>query len=439
MIYIKDMIFAALRRWRAVLAVAVLLGLLLGGWKGLSSVTAPPDLTQQQEDMELYEAESVVLKQKLVTLGQSIKNQKKYVEESVLMQIDPFNCYEVRMSLYVETDYQIMPGMSYQNPDNTTAVLYAYRALVYSEGVLDKMAQTLESESLYMNELITVKLPEDASGTLTVQVMVPNGEKAQQMLDLLVSSMESAKDQVSSAVAQHELYIVEKNIGTRVDTSLAETQKRELNRVDELVTSQSETKTALNNLRKPTVSGTSAGAVVRQAVIFAVIGVIVGAVVTVGVLWVMHIGDSKVYSVRTLENRVPVNVLGVTAHKKLKNPIDRWLCALEGRGTEDRTEILATDIRYRLAGASSLLVTGTTEKSCRQALVRALEKAVPGVKIIDGDSLPSSAAALEALNGCDAVVLVEACGVSRYEAVETAQNLVRDYNKQLIGCVVLDG
>ena len=47
--------------------------------------------------------------------------------------------------------------------------------------------------------------------------------------------------------------------------------------------------------------------------------------------------------------------------------------------------------------------------------------------------------ALQALAACDAVVLTATCGSSRYRAAAQQAEKVKDYNKQLIGCVLMDG
>lgn len=64
------------------------------------------------------------------TVQFNIDNAEEYMEKSVLNSIDPYNVYNARADLYVTTDYKIMPGMDYQNPDYTSSVLSAYTSLL---------------------------------------------------------------------------------------------------------------------------------------------------------------------------------------------------------------------------------------------------------------------------------------------------------------------
>lgn len=442
MIYIKDLIFAALRRWRSVLAVAVLLALVLGGWKGVSGLSAlktPVDIAAQQEALALYETEKTSVALKIEAIQQSIDNQQTYLDNSVLMQVDPYGYYEAVLSLYVETDYQIMPGMSYQNPDRTNSVLYAYRAVAQGRETLDALAQSLSSQSQYVSELLTAELPEKTAGTLVIRVMAPDAAAAQQLLEVLSAQLEAAYDQVTQAVAEHTVRVVEQSVSAKVDLTLADSQKKELNRMNDLMTALADAQTAMDTLQEPAVQTGSVASVVKKAVIFAVLGAVAGVFLTVCVIWVMHIASGKVYSARTLQDRTGVKVIGCAAHRKIKCGLDRRLYAWEGRNTAPVQEHLAADISCRAKDAKCLLVTGSGSREDREELVQAVSKAMPGAQVQDCGSILTDAAALQALTDCDAVVLVEACDVSDYDGVSRQLELIEDYNKQLLGCVLLDG
>ena len=443
MIYIKDLLFAALRRWRTVLAVTLLLALLLGLWKGVSGMgdvkdQAAPEVgnAAQQEAMLQYETEKAALEQKAEAIAVSIENQKSYLDNSVLMQLDPSGYYEAVLSLYCETGYQIMPGMSYQNPDKTEAVLGAYQAVILGNASLAAMAQQIGTEPQYVSELLTVEFPE-ATDTLVICVKAPTEAAAEKLLSVLGTQVEAAYGQVQTAVSEHSLHVMEQSVSAQVDLTLADIQKKELNRITDLLTSLTETQTKLAALQRPVTQTTSVSAVVKQAVVFAVLGGVLGAFLTVCAEWVLHITSGKVYSDRTLRNRTGVKVIGCVSAEKKKG-IDRKLHKLEGRNTaetESQYALLAVDIRCRMENAKHLLVTGSVEA---EGLVSALRQAIPGVQVSSG-SILDSAAALEMLKACDAVLLVEQCGVSRYSQVDRQTEIICDYAKQLLGCVLLDG
>lgn len=441
MIYIKDLIFAALRRWRGILAVAVLLALVLGGWKGVSGLSAvknPVDPAAQQEALVQYETQKASMELKVEAIRQSVDDQQAYLDNSVLLQVDPHGYYEAVLSLYVETNYRIMPGMSYQDPDRTKDILHAYQTVAQSSEMLEALAQSLNTESQYVSELIEAELPDKTTGTLVIRIMAPDAASAQQLLEVLASQMEAAYDQVTRAVTDHRVRSMEQSVSAKVDLTLAEIQKKELNRMNELMTALDAAQVELDALQAPATQTGSASAAVKKAVIFAVLGAVAGAFLAVCVIWVTHIASDRVYSERTLQDRTGVKILGCVNSGKKK---DHWLQRMEGRCMDElpsRAKLLAMDIRCRASGAGTLLVTGSGSKESREELVQALSKAMPGVKM-DCGSILTDPAALEALTGCDAVVLVETCDASHYDSVNKQLALIEDYNKQLLGCVLLDG
>ena len=73
-----------------------------------------------------------------------------------------------------------------------------------------------------------------------------------------------------------------------------------------------------------------------------------------------------------------------------------------------------------------------------EKVVATLTQALPGRTVICGGSLLESLTAIEALPKCDAVLLVERCGLSRYSQVGAQMEAVAGVNKKLLGCVVVE-
>lgn len=441
MIYLKDLLFAALRSWRIVLIVAVALAVLLGGYRGISKSSAGTDPAVLEEAQEQYEAEKAILEQRVETLKESLVSRQAYFENSILMQLDPYNHYEAVISLYADTGYKIQPGNSYQDPDKTNIVLGAYKAVLLGESCVQEIAQVLETESQYVAELLTVELDE-TTGAMNAWFKCATQEQATQVLDVMVRQLTGAYAQVEKAVVAHNPRLLDSTVRAYVDPKLAESQKTETARLNELLTNLADAEAKSAALAAPVAAKVSFGTVVKQAVIFAVLGFVAGAFITVCVIWVMHIAGKAAYSVRSVESRTGVKVIGCVAHTAITNKIDSWLNTLEGRCTADpaqQTALLATDIRCRIPEVKTLLVTGSESPEERENLVQALQKGMPNAKVLDPGSILTSPQALEALAGADAVVLVEKCHSASYGDISREKAIICDYNKQLVGCVLLDG
>jgi hypothetical protein len=184
----------------------------------------------------------------------------------------------------------------------------------------------------------------------------------------------------------------------------------------------------------------STGDLVKDVVILAVVGLVLGVVVSAAFFCVLHIISGKVYSAKALAGRSGVKVLCSVSDKTCKCKVDNLLRRLEGRCNADadtQTKLLAANIQNRCKDANKVLLTGEVKEDARKALVKALESA--GIAATEADSLCTSAEAQKAMSECDAVVLVAQCQVSRYATVAAEAEIVRDCGKTLIGCVVLGG
>lgn len=437
-VYLKDMVFAALYQWRKVLVAALILALLLGGFKAYRAWSALQTGVTDAA-MEQYEIQRQTLTQQVSSLQSNIESQQTYLNNSLLMKLDPYSFYEARLTVYIDTDYQILPGMSYQNPDKTGAVANAYVTVLTGEAAAGKMAAAIGIENACLLELLSL---ETDSGTLTIRVKYADGTGAEKLLQAAAAQLEAAQTQIAQTIADHRISTVEQSIRQMKSAELASRQKAEAENLtllrNELQTAEEE----LHNLMPPQGVTVSMNSVIKSAVIFAVIGGILGVFVAVCAAWVVHITGSKVYSARVLYNRTGVKILGCMAAGSTKNSIDRWLRKLEGRNAREpaqQAELLAVNTANLCGDIHRLLVIGSAEGAGRETLITALAQAMPGVQILDMGSLLHRSDAMKALKEADAVLLTEQCGVSRYADTAHTAATVSDHSKKLIGCVVLDG
>lgn len=449
-IYLKDLIFAVLYQWKKLLIIAVALAVLLGGFQlvtGIVNLNDPDTLAevkrQNEIQQERYEAEVSSLKLQIETLRGQIRNQQEYLENSLLMQLEPYGYYEATLSVYIETDYLIQPEMAYQNPNKTQAIIRSYEALLLGNECLQAISDAMGTEPQYLKELLNMGTSVHSNNTdaniFSIVAKAPTEAEAQQLLDLLLEQIKLQQQSISASVGNHRCNVVEKATRSAIDLQLAEQQKAENDRLTTLLTAQSNAQTAQGTLKAPVMQGASFGAVAKKTAIFAVVGGVIGVFLSVVVIWICHIASSKVYSGRTLVNRTGIKVLGALNVDTVTNPIDKKLRIWEGRELSDpqvQTALLALRIRNHCNGVAKLLLTGS---AVSEDLYQALGQAIPGVQIEKVGDILVDATALEALAECDAVVLTEQCHISHYQDVDRRMELIRDHNKQLLGCVLYGG
>ena len=129
---LKDLMFAVLYKWRPVVIAAVVIGILLGGFKAFSTYKSQNDPTviaekeaDYQKNLEIYEKNKSTGEREIDNLLNDITEQQTYLEKSVRMNMSPYDVWEAKIDLFVKTDYVIMPDMVYQNVDYTDTILQA--------------------------------------------------------------------------------------------------------------------------------------------------------------------------------------------------------------------------------------------------------------------------------------------------------------------------
>lgn len=434
-IYLKDLLFAAVHRWRTVLIIAVVAAILLGGFNAIRNLGSAASDAQYQAAMEQYALDKEALSAKAELLQDHIESCQDYLENSILVKINPYGFYQACLVLYTDTNYQINPGTSYQDIDKTAGVLVAYEAAFTGDTMVNLLAESIKTQPQYISELITCRtsLPQ---GTISVGINCTSKEDAQLLLDKLSQQLSALQSEINLSVANHTVSILDQSVVRKVDPTIATKQSESTERLSTLMDDLSKTEVQLSAIVSP-----SKPSVLKSTVIFSVLGGVLGAFLSVCVIWFMHITSDKVYAARVLGNRTGVKVLGCLAEAK-KCALDRWLNKLEGRSTVDpqvQAAWLATNIRNYCAKTEHLLVVGCANPDQLKTFSQALQEAMPGTQITFAANLLNNATALDALAVCDTVVLAEQCNVSRYSQINKQVALINDYNKELIGCILLGG
>jgi len=356
-IYLKDLLFSVLHNWRRVLVVALVTALLLGGLICVAeSLGKSDEEAQYQEAYAEYKLNLDVLTAKENMLERTLLDQQAYLNDSVYMNLDPYQFYEASLSLYVDTGYQIAPDQFYQNPDKTASVLAAYETSFYSKEVARLIADSLKTQTQYATELISCSATTSA-GTITVSVRCANKEQADAVLTVLAAQVEPSAASINETIVPHTYQVLNKGVACKADTTIA-TKRAELSdNLTLLQKSLADNDLLINALSAPRYPVKSQLAIIKQALIFAVIGGVLGFFLAVGGIWVVHILTDKVYSAKTLQNHTGIRILGCLRCTAIKNRFDRWLLKKEGRSTENldaRIPFLAATIRNRCHDAEKV-------------------------------------------------------------------------------------
>lgn len=418
-IYFSDLFFSVLYAWRKILIVALVFALLTGGVQTVLNRNAHrAESSVLSEDTLLKIAE---LENKLEVNQVRITALESYLSNSLIMNMNPYQVYQATANIYVETE----------EPETTTAVIWAYQSFLRSCTASSDFSQTMNIHADYLSELVTCQIVEGAGNLLTITTSYSDAAGAEQLLSVLLSGVNGTTARLNQEIAPHSIRIISYPTVLKANQTLQKQQSEYAITLDTLKTEQETMEAELKS-----ISTIPAVQTFTNPVVMAIVGAVVGAFLMICIVIVTHLASDKVYSARTLKNRTDLRVLGrMPAGKRCK--LDKWLCKLEKRACEPTLAATAANIRNYCNGAQHLLVTGSSTEQV-QAVVQIVREQT-AMTITCCDSLLRDVAALEALPNCDAVLLVETCHKSTYADINASMQLVTDQKKALVGCLLLGG
>ena len=454
---LKDLMFSVLRKWRPIILIAIAFALLLGAYKTLKGIGQLNDAeyikTNQETysmNVEQYNSTKKRLEREIQNIQDNIKNQQEYNEKSILMNINPYDEYVASTTLYIATDYRIMPGSFYQNPNTATSILRAYMSIAQNgemyNYVLGKMNTKPDNKmSLrYLKELIKLE-PDYNNNMLALTVVASSREQADNLMGWIMDSISASHTIVTESIGDHAVNVVDSSEYVSVDMELEAKQKAFSDNMQQLDTSLKDKTKELSDLKEPTNTLTSKRSVLAGAIKYAVLGGVLGAFMMVFFICVAFLMSDSLVSDKELKRRYNIMVLGTFKKQEKKKAfsfVDRILDNMEGvskREMEDsRTfEVIAANTLNYVDGIKNILLIGTVDNTDLLHIQSEIVSLLPGVTLTVGGNVCKDAQTIKTLASSDAVIIVEKRNQSSFGSIEQELDLVSSLNKKIIGSIVL--
>ena len=489
-----SLFFAVAHRYKQMAAAAVICAVLFGGFgvvKGMLNQRAideaiangeevPRTSAEQQyeEDMVEYreaqtkhDTDVTSYKQQLnqneadqVRAQFDIDNAQEYIDKSVRQKLDPYNVYTSETRFYITTDYKIMPGMDYQNPDYTSAVLSAYNSLLTSHESIITIADQFSMEERYMRELISVSV-DNATRLLTITTYGEDADEASRIMDLMLKRMEAVRENIETTVGDHNTKQISRSDSTTVLTWLRDSQQdtrdnmtglqnnlTDLQNNHELLEKSIETADQDLAAQEKPEEPKQSGGVKKFVLIGFLLGIafllvldcLLGIVAVAGVAVVRFLMEDKVCVSEDLQGSCGVGVLGTLANAASKSAkgMDASLNKMEkrpdGSADAEMTRLIAATIRNRVPEAENILLTGDIAGDQLTALGEALKASgeLDGKNILVSGSILQSSATVSEAAKVDVVVLAADCAVSTHASLRAQKAKLESFGKKVLGCVL---
>lgn len=444
----NDVVFAVIRRWRTVVAFCLIAALFLGGVKGVNMLNSVRHSSREQveqsnaQQMEVYRQKVAAQKKVIARLEQNMDSQRHYLENSVLMNMDPQTCWTAKISYFVDSKID-----NVQIPDPIFALLTGYQAELTSGHVMEAAAAAVDIEPQYLKELVRVTVDTKSAVSnrlLTVAVCHPDADTAEQILDVLQKEMAEVQDTITRQIGDHEVSEVTHSLIQENDiVDIVKRQDDAVKVLSNMEKSMAQAKEDLSKISKPHQQVLTVKDAAKAAVKSAILGAVLGAMAAAVWICLQYLLSDRICSGADTVRRTGVRLLGsIEKSDRKRCALDRWALSLQGRLLLPRQEALslaAADIGSYGAGADRVLLCGDVSARQLEQMKKLLEDKLPQIQLTAGSgSLIRDVATAEKIRDCSAVVLLAQAGTSRYSVVRSQAAKVQSLNKELLGCIVLE-
>lgn len=462
-INLKRLFYKALKHWRVAAVVGIASAVVVGGTKCTMELVkiSDPEIRMERQleyqgELALYQQEGDLIRKEIDTIELSLIQQEDYNENSVLMEIDPYNEWRGSIDFYVETDWKIMPDSSYQNQNLANQIVRVYNTYITNgelyQYVIDRLDAPLEIR--YLREVLSGSA--DATNFLIhFTVRGVTQEECQKLLALIEEGMRAKQTEILETVGEYELLTTNNVTYSQINYELEQSQKDNLQAVSDLNTAlatkqfeQLEWERAEKKIVAPVISKLDA---VKEGLKWAALtGTI--AVVVIFVLYSLGYVLSKL-----VQDRDEFDGWGcfvAELPRSYKKRSFQWVDRLVGKwflgnvqANEYETRLSAVAKQMGEAAKLSsqkteptLALVGDLPQEELVALATSMQKAksVTGVRFVVAGNPLLEAEAIESILTADDVVLVAKQEYTKKETVYQMREQVQGLKKALAAVVLTD-
>ena len=476
----KDLLITILEHWRRILLAGIVLALFFGGISFYSGFRKMNDAAYMSGVRENYtkakadyaEAKQICDKQ-IRELREEIEKQNRYLTGTLKMRLDPYHIYKGAAVYYVSTDYQIMPGMTYQNFDTASAILNSYRvylsSLDYKSEIPEEIlrngyvsrqftidsAQDMTSESLeqadafYASENLLAQAAiisvDTDSHTLMITAMGDSEELVSALLAAGDKAIHKFRPEVVKNIGLHTIDRISSNQIITVDSMLANEQKDVAANITVMTKNIQDITTQRDKMAAPVNIVPSGNSVRKSALKFAVAGGILGMLAACAWLMIAYMGGGRLHTVEELKKRYGAVVLGVIpvpVRGGICAFIDRWIQGLRDgekvSGSREKLfEVAAANASASVGNAGNILVVGSIEKTVLDETGARFAQYMKEGTVLTGGDITSDPEAVRRLESADAVILVEQRNHSFNRNIEQELDILKSRSLKIVGFVLL--
>lgn len=427
-INLKDCFFYVLRHLKLMLIVALVLGLLLGAYKGYTEYSKELKYSETNniENISNYAKSIESLSKELDSKKASLVN---YINNSAFLSLDPYSSYQIVNNYFVSTDYKIIASNSYQDIDYTWSVINSYVSYLSSDDILQQLATKNNLELSNLKEFVDIScdnsIDDKENYIISISVYSNDKDEALSILDSFDDILPSITNKINKSVVNNSISLVSTNIYKGENSDILNKQQEFTSNFKSLLSDINSTQSSIDSLSELSYIGNPIKALTSSFIKWFLIGFVVGGVLIAGVYFLIFIFNNKVYSADEFKDKTNIRVLGNIASDKLS-----FIDKLEHRPINTDINLLSSNLNT-FSNSKTILFTG-------ELLDEQLLSKLNNKDIISTGSIIEDSKAIDSLSKTNDIVLVVKCNKTDYKTINEVRQRIKDLNKNIVGCVVVE-
>ena len=432
---LADMFWQFASNWKKALLFAIIAAVLAGGIRLAVGIINSKD-SEYLEKMELnnaitaesYTVQVKAYENQIANLQLQIEKKEEASQNAIMLRIDPYNTYAKYVTFYINTGYQIMPEMTYQNPNYTNTVTNSYIDALTNMNLDEAVATAEEPDLTAQNpfpngeySLLTVS-EQSGGGLIYITIKGDTQERVDAIFAAVKELIEERQNMLKDVVSDHTLNVLSETDEIIIDTNVRSLQNRFIEDYSELIETLKTKRIEYEALEEPVLSSVSSKALIIGAIKYGILGGIVGVILGFVIWGVIRCLRGRVNSVEELRQKYDAVMLAAIPKESAKrSKFDKKLMHHLGirkrLTTQSGLELAAANINLYLPDEKDLLLIGTVEEEKLARLGGDLAALLPDKNVIIGGDVNISAKAVSAVEEGHTVICVEGLNESSYRFI----------------------
>lgn len=479
-----DLIVEVLLHWRVVVVAMLIGGMLMGAFSFYRSTQtaerqraqlAEQEAQKGEEELEEALTEAQIANVNSAIMYEQFRDEKiRYREESILMQIDPFNAPRAELTFVVKSD----------DIEKTYNIQKMYEDLLTSTDLFNYVKKEC-SITNEVNELISLERTSygQTQGNDTVRLVVLHSDESicQVIADAIERYASQQQNRLESIIGTHEIELISQTYGTVMHADLL-TQQRSCDSdistqnssaiklkaafTDEewyyynyLVAEKSSVNSDKEHMEEADAEDTKSDESTNVIIVttpsvsikYVILGMILFAFGYVFVIFLMYIFNNKLRATDDLQDIYSIPQLGAISgdekKKKFLGIIDEWILKLRYRdkrrfAPQEAANLaaVAAKMAVKKQGVSNVCLmgcnlAGEALKACELIKERLTAEGAT-VQILS--NVLYDAEVMEELADAQGAVLVETAGSTLYDEIAKELELLNRQNITVLGGIVVE-